>query len=711
MHQNCCHRTTTLVQFGFDHQTTGRHIDWRFQFQHFSLQQYLFQQGIDAFTSLGRNRDKRRIAAVLFRHNLFRNQFLLDAIQVGTRFVDLVDRHHQRHAAGFRVGNRFLGLWHDAIVSRHHQNHDVGCLGTTGTHCGKRFVARGIEESDHAARCFHVVSADMLRNATGFTGSNLGTTDVIQQRSFTMVNVTHDSHDRCPRHQLGVQMLFAFFQQCFRIIQLGSMCTMAHFFNHDHGSFLIQNLIDGNHLPQLHQMLDDFGCLDRHLVRNFSNSNGFRHMHVFDDGFGWRLEIAFMIIMMRVATPLRSRTPAVTTTSAGIAARLHAGTALLGRFILPGRRYVGRLDRFLVDGDNYLLVVFLFARLLVRRLVQGTFGSLRCRRRGRLRRLHDAARCAHHRFDLRHFVFHRLACALCCCSTIAGFLGYHCRLLFRFFCCHALVLFYRGVRRYRFNHNIRGFRRCLVCSFCCRLRSFCLGRLLGVLLSLLRFPLCCLDLFSLLGFQLRQTFLLFAQIGFLTSNQFRLTTCFFSTAFDFCLIQHDIRLGSHFICCRFIALDECTLLAYFNLNRARLASGIGLLDFRRFLAGQRNLFLFAFRRGTAHTAQVLKETILVFLRQRIGLGALFNSSRSQLGQQQIRRHFQLGGKLGYIVTRHSVLFSSGSADDDGVARLAGYLASAVLHALACNAFARSSYLASMSFISSSVTSSNSFSIN
>ena len=30
---------------------------------------------------------------------------------------------------------------------------------------------------------------------------------------------------------------------------------------------LIQHLIDGDHLTKLHQMLDDLGCLDRHLVR------------------------------------------------------------------------------------------------------------------------------------------------------------------------------------------------------------------------------------------------------------------------------------------------------------------------------------------------------------------------------------------------------------------------------------------------------------
>jgi hypothetical protein len=66
--------------------------------------------------------------------------------------VDLVDRHHQRHAGRLGVVDGFDGLRHHAVVGRHHQDDDVGGLGAARTHGGERLVARGVEEGDHAAR-------------------------------------------------------------------------------------------------------------------------------------------------------------------------------------------------------------------------------------------------------------------------------------------------------------------------------------------------------------------------------------------------------------------------------------------------------------------------------------------------------------------------------------------------------------------------------
>ena len=94
--------------------------------------------------------------------------------------------------------NGFLGLRHNAVIGRHHQDNDISTLGTASTHGGKRRVARGIQEGHHAVIGFYVVGTDMLGNTTGLAGSNLGATDVIQQRGFTVVNVTHHADNRCP---------------------------------------------------------------------------------------------------------------------------------------------------------------------------------------------------------------------------------------------------------------------------------------------------------------------------------------------------------------------------------------------------------------------------------------------------------------------------------------------------------------------------------
>ena len=57
---------------------------------------------------------------------------------------------------------------------------------------------------------------------------------------------------------------------------------MSHLLNHDHRCVLVQGLVDGDHLSQFHQMLDDFGSLDSHLVGQFSNRDGLWHVNFKD---------------------------------------------------------------------------------------------------------------------------------------------------------------------------------------------------------------------------------------------------------------------------------------------------------------------------------------------------------------------------------------------------------------------------------------------
>jgi len=58
LHQDGGHRAAALVQLGFDHQALGHGVHRCLQFQHFSLQQHLFQQLVNALAGLGRNRPR-----------------------------------------------------------------------------------------------------------------------------------------------------------------------------------------------------------------------------------------------------------------------------------------------------------------------------------------------------------------------------------------------------------------------------------------------------------------------------------------------------------------------------------------------------------------------------------------------------------------------------------------------------------------------------
>jgi hypothetical protein len=120
----------------------------------------------------------------------------------------------------------------------------------------------------------------------------------------------------------------------------------------------------------------------------------------------------------------------------------------------------------------------------------------------------------------------------------------------------------------------------------------------------------------LLGFELGQAFLLFAQFRFLACDQFRLTArVFFATR-----LFGGVDDGRRF--CRFrrdeiVTLDEGALLAHFDLDRARFAARVSLLDLGGFLAGHRDLLLFALVGGAVGTAQMVQQLILIILGQGI----------------------------------------------------------------------------------------------
>ena len=172
----------------------------------FRLQQDLLEQLVDAGALLGRDLGGETCAAELLEHDAVLQQVLLDLLHVGRGQVDLVDRDDHRHAGVLGVADRLDRLRHDLVVGRDDQHDDVGHLRAAGAHGGERLVARRVEEGDVlAVRQRDVVRADVLRDAAGLAGDDVGLADVVEQRRLAVVDVAHDGDDRRPRHEvLGV---------------------------------------------------------------------------------------------------------------------------------------------------------------------------------------------------------------------------------------------------------------------------------------------------------------------------------------------------------------------------------------------------------------------------------------------------------------------------------------------------------------------------
>ena len=202
LHDDRGHRPTTDLELRLDDDAPGTALGRRLQLLDLGDQHDLLQQVLDAEGLQGRHLDGDGVAAPGLGHESVLRQLLEHAVGVGLVPVDLVDRHDDRHVGRVGVADGLDGLGHDAVIGGHHQDHDVGHLGTTGTHGREGFVTGGVDERDRVALPLDLVGTDVLGDATGLAGHDVGRADTVEQQGLAVVDVAHDGDDRRARAQL-----------------------------------------------------------------------------------------------------------------------------------------------------------------------------------------------------------------------------------------------------------------------------------------------------------------------------------------------------------------------------------------------------------------------------------------------------------------------------------------------------------------------------
>ncbi len=283
-------RAAAFVEPRLDHDALGGGIHGGGELKNLGLKQQLLEQGVYALAGLCRYRHEWRVPAILLGDDALRHQLLLHFFRVGLVLVDLVDRDDHGDLGGLGVIDRLYGLGHDSVVGRNDKNHDIRHLGASRAHRREGLVAGRIQESDHASGRLHVIGADVLRDAARLARGDLGAADVVEERSLAVVHVSHHSHDRSPRLELRFVALGHIGQQRFGIIEFRRPGDVAQLGDDDHRSLLVEHLVDRDHVAELHERLDDFRRLDRHLVGELSHSDGFRHHDLADDRLCRRAE-------------------------------------------------------------------------------------------------------------------------------------------------------------------------------------------------------------------------------------------------------------------------------------------------------------------------------------------------------------------------------------------------------------------------------------
>jgi hypothetical protein len=253
LHEQRSHGAAALVEARLDHDTLCRHIARRLQFQQFCLEKDRIQQRVDAITGHRRYVHKLVITAPLLGNHLLRRQFILDAIRVRPFLVNLVDRHDQRHLRRLGVLDRLDSLRHHPVISGDDKNHDVRAARTACAHGRKRGVPRRVEERHHAAVRVDVIRTDVLRDATGFTGRDLGLADVVKERGLAVIDVSHDRDHRRPRLRRTLVLGEVFRQVLLQRVGADQLDPVPQFLDHQRRRVLVDHLVDRRHDPELHK--------------------------------------------------------------------------------------------------------------------------------------------------------------------------------------------------------------------------------------------------------------------------------------------------------------------------------------------------------------------------------------------------------------------------------------------------------------------------
>ena len=161
--------------------------------------------------------------------------------------INFIDGNNDGNFRCFGMVNGFHCLGHNAVVSRHYQYGNIGYLSTSGPHGSECGMARRIQEGDGTLIDFHLISTDMLGNASGFPFGHIGMADGIQQRSFTMVYVAHNHNDWRTFCQVAV-IIFLHFKEAFLNGNNDFPFYFCADFNGNHcGSIIVNDFIDRSH--------------------------------------------------------------------------------------------------------------------------------------------------------------------------------------------------------------------------------------------------------------------------------------------------------------------------------------------------------------------------------------------------------------------------------------------------------------------------------
>ena len=258
--EHCRHGPPTDVELGLEHDTLGPPVRVRPELLELGHHDQLVEQVVDAELLGRRHLDDDRVAAPRLRYELVLGELAEHALWVGVVLVDLVDSNDDRHLGRLGMVDRLDRLGHDTVVGGDDEHDDVRRVGAAGPHLRERGVTRRVEERDLLAVLLDLVGADVLGDATGLAGHDVGMTDLVQHGRLAVVDMAHDRDDR--RARLLVLLVVAVVEEGLE----ADLLLLAGLDEHDVGADLQGEQLHllvrevhrrGDHLAVVEQEADD----------------------------------------------------------------------------------------------------------------------------------------------------------------------------------------------------------------------------------------------------------------------------------------------------------------------------------------------------------------------------------------------------------------------------------------------------------------------
>ena len=106
----------------------------------------------------------------------------------------------------------FNSLRHHTVIGSNYNNCNVSNFSPSSPHGCKCFMARCIKESNGFVIIkFYIICTNMLRYSSGLSCNNIGFPYVIQQRSFSVINMSHNGYNWGTSHQILFFIFFFFY--------------------------------------------------------------------------------------------------------------------------------------------------------------------------------------------------------------------------------------------------------------------------------------------------------------------------------------------------------------------------------------------------------------------------------------------------------------------------------------------------------------------